>query len=243
MPQYSFSLYRLLQSLNLPGSLQALEKPLGLPPTLVSHAEQVRQQDGLNRLRRSLEDIAKVRANDKAIYNEGVELLAAEKAEDDAARTKYGTDRWTREPSEVAGQKIYTTASEINGYFTSAQSSDDLIERKLRDNEKVLRVLTGTNRDLESYVPSSRRVEIPPQVEQEASRLRSCLNEVSRLENRRKRRIQELKDKARSDDISKLNWSSVLTVQLLMLYRSGAAQGNRTSRAGVSNAADRGASI
>ncbi|KAL2013934.1 hypothetical protein VTN00DRAFT_1459 [Thermoascus crustaceus] len=192
----------LLQSLNLPGSLQALEKPLGLPPTLVSHAEEVRQQDGLNRLRRSLEDTAKVKANDKAVYNEGVELLAAEKAEDDAARTKYGTDRWTREPSEVAAQKIYTTASEINGYFTSAQSSDDLVEGKLRDNEKVLRVLTGTNRDLESYVPSSRRAEITPQVEQESSRLRSCLNEVSRLENRRKRRIQELKDKARSDDIN-----------------------------------------
>lgn len=203
----------------------------------------MRQQDGLNRLRRSLEDTAKVKANDKAVYNEGVELLAAEKAEDDAARTKYGTDRWTREPSEVAAQKIYTTASEINGYFTSAQSSDDLVEGKLRDNEKVLRVLTGTNRDLESYVPSSRRAEITPQVEQESSRLRSCLNEVSRLENRRKRRIQELKDKARSDDISKFNYVDLLTVQLLTFYRPGTAERNRPSRARVSNAADRDASI
>ncbi|KAK4908249.1 pH-response regulator protein palA/rim20, partial [Elasticomyces elasticus] len=49
----------LLSSLNLPGSLQALEKPLGLPPTLVSHAEEMRQQDGLNRLHRSIEDTAK----------------------------------------------------------------------------------------------------------------------------------------------------------------------------------------
>lgn len=196
-------MFSLLQSLNLPGSLQALEKPLGLPPTLVSHAEEIRQQDGLNRLRRSLEDTAKVKYNDKAVYKEGVDYLSAEREEDDRARAKYGTDRWHREPSEVAGQKVYKTATEIEGYFTSAQSTDDLIQGKLRDSERVIRVLTGTNRDLESYVPSSRRASVTPELERETSRLRSCLNEVTRLENRRKRRIQTLKDKARSDDISK----------------------------------------
>lgn len=193
----------LLQSLNLPGSLQALEKPLGLPPTLVSHAEELRQQDGLNRLHRSLEDTAQVKNNDKALYTEGVDLLSAEKEEDDRARAKYGTERWDRESSVIAGRKVYQTASDINGYFSSAQSTDELIRGKLRDAEKVLRILTGTNRDLESYVPSSRRAAITPNLERETSRLRSCLNEVSRLENRRKRRVQVLKEKARADDISK----------------------------------------
>ncbi|GIK03728.1 pH-response regulator protein palA/rim20 [Aspergillus viridinutans] len=192
----------LLSSLNLPGSLQALEKPLGLPPTLVAHAEEMRQQDGLHRLRRSLEDIAKVKANDRAVYSEGVELLAAEKAEDDASRRKYGTDRWTRQTSEAAAPKLYTTSSEISGYFTSAQSSDNLVEQKLRDSEAIFRVLTGTNRDLEMYVPSSRRAAIPPEVERELIRLRGCLSEVSRLESRRKRRAQALKEKARGDDIT-----------------------------------------
>ncbi|KAL1977990.1 hypothetical protein VTN31DRAFT_849 [Thermomyces dupontii] len=191
-----------LQSLNLPGSLQALEKPLGIPATLVSRAEEIRQQDGLNRLRRSFTDIAKIKANDLAVYQEGVDLLSAEKEEDDRARIKHGTDRWTREPSEVAGQKLYANAKEINGYFTSAESTDELIHNKLRDSEAILRVLTGTNRDLESYVPNSQRATLTPELEREASRLRSCLNEVSRMEQRRKRRIETLKDKARSDDIN-----------------------------------------
>ncbi|KAF7716671.1 pH-response regulator protein [Penicillium ucsense] len=191
----------LLTSLNLPGSLQALEKPLGLPGTVISHAEEMRQQDGLNRLRRSVEDTAKVKTNDRLIYNEGVELLAAEKAEDDAARRKYGTDRWARAKSEEAASKLYNTSKEISGYFSSAQNSDDLVERKLHDSEGVFRVLTGTNRDLESYIPSSRTASIPPEVEREVSKLRSCLSDVSRMENRRRRRIQALKDKARADDI------------------------------------------
>jgi programmed cell death 6-interacting protein len=37
-----------LSSLNLPGSLQALEKPLGLPPSLTSHAEEIRQAYALS---------------------------------------------------------------------------------------------------------------------------------------------------------------------------------------------------
>ncbi|PYH97593.1 BRO1-domain-containing protein [Aspergillus ellipticus CBS 707.79] len=192
----------LLSSLNLPGSLQALEKPLGLPPTLVSHAEEMRQQDGLNRLRKSLEDTATVKNNDRAVYKEGVELLAAEKAEDDASRRKYGTDRWSRASSKEAAPKLHTTSGEIEGYFTSAQSSDNLVEQKLKDSEAVFRVLTGTNRDLETYVPSSRWAAITPEVEREVSRLRGCLSEVSRLESRRKRQMQGLKDKARADDIS-----------------------------------------
>lgn len=184
--------------------MQALEKPLGLPPTLISHAEEVRQQDGLALLRRSLEDTAQLKSNDKALYTEGVELLSAEKEEDDRARAKYGTDRWNRASSEAAGQKVYQSATDINGYFSSAQSTDDLISKKLKGAEQVLRVLTGTNRDLESYVPSTRRANITPELERESSRLRSCLNEVGRLENRRKRRINILKEKARSDDISEI---------------------------------------
>ncbi|PGH32621.1 programmed cell death 6-interacting protein [[Emmonsia] crescens] len=191
----------LLQSLNLPGSLQALEKPLGLPPSLLSHAEEIRQQDGLNRLRLSLKDTAKLKANDTAIYTEGVELLMAERDEDDRARAKYGTDRWAREPSEVAGKKLYTQAKDIEGYLASAENSDKLVEEKLRETERVLRVLTGTNRDIEAFVPSSRKADMTEAVEREAGRLRGCLNEVSRLESRRRRRVEALREKARGDSI------------------------------------------
>ncbi|KAI1911433.1 pH-response regulator protein palA/rim20 [Ophidiomyces ophidiicola] len=194
-------LRELLQSLNLPGSLQALEKPLGLPPALLSHAEEIRQQDGLHRLHRSLDDTSRLKANDNAIYAEGVELLMAEKEEDDRARSKYGTDRWARLPSEQAAVKLYTNIREIDGYLSSANNSDALVFKKLSESERVLRVLTGTSRDLEAYVPSSKRVVITPQVERESRQLRSTLNEVTRLEGRRKRKIEALREKAKADKI------------------------------------------
>lgn len=192
----------LLQSLNLPGSLQALEKPLGLPPSLVSKAEELRQQDALYRLKRSSEDTLRLKTNDLQIYQEGVELLETEKQEDNRGRSKYGTDRWSRAPSDQALSKLYKQSQDLQGYLNSAGSSDSLVQTKIRENEHVLRLLTGTDRDLERYVPSSRHVTMTPAIENASSRLRATLNDASRLETKQKRKIEALRSKARADDIN-----------------------------------------
>lgn len=194
----------LLQSLNLPGSLQALEKPLGLPPSLTSHAEEVRQQDGLHRPRRTMHETNKLKANDIAVYQEGVELLKSEAAEDDRAKLKHGTNRWNRQPSQQAAEKLYAQVTEIDGYLKSAASSDELVKSKLKECEKVVGVLSGTDRDLEEFVPSSRKATMPPNVERAAYNLRNMLNEVSRLESRRKRQADKVRDKAKQDDINQV---------------------------------------
>lgn len=189
--------------MNLPGSLQALEKPLGLPLTLAAHAEEIRQQDGLHRLRRSLREIATLRENDASIYQEGMDYLLSEADEDSAARLKYGTDRWYRLPSQKAAEKLYAQAAEIDGYLKSAKKSDELVESRLKESERVFQVLAGNPRDLEEYVPSSRKVAVTSQVEIAATNLRDALNKVNDLGTRRKRAIGALRDKAKADDISK----------------------------------------
>ena len=194
----------MLQSLNLPGSLQALEKPLGLPPSLTSHAEEIRQQEGLHMLRRSKRETTTLRDNDAGMFKEGVEFLRSEAAEDDRAKMKHGTDRWTRPPSTRAGEKLYAQVNEIDGYLKSAASSDDLVKTKMKDCEKILQVLSGSDRDLEEYVPSSRRAAMPPSVERAAYDLRNNLNEVSRLESRRKKQIEKVREKAKFDDINQV---------------------------------------
>jgi programmed cell death 6-interacting protein len=191
-----------LQSLNLPGALQALEKPLGLPPSLISKAEELRQQDALQRLKKSLDDTSRIKTNDMAVFQEGLALLEADREDDDRARERFGTERWTRPPSKVALAKLYQSSTELQSYLNSAASSDNLVQGKIRDNEHIFRIMTGTNRDIESYVPSSRDVTLTPQIESAVAALRTALNEVSRLENRRKRKIEALKSKATNDDIN-----------------------------------------
>lgn len=183
--------------------MQALEKPLGLPLTLTAHAEEIRQQDGLHQLRRSLREIATLRENDASIYKEGVDYLLSEADEENAARLKYGTNQWSRLPSQKAAEKLYAQAAEIDGYLKSAKKSDELVESRLKESEKVLQVLAGSVRGLEEYVPSSRKIAVTSQVEVAATNLRDALNKVNDLGIRRKRAIEALRDKAKADDISK----------------------------------------
>ena len=195
-------IHDLLKSIGLPGSLQALEKPLGLPPSVASHAEEVRQMNGIYRLHGAMADTEKLKNSDRATYQEGVEMLRSESAEDDAARRKFGTDRWARPPSNEASRKLYSQVTEIDGYLKQAANSDKLVQKKLKDNEALIRLLAGTDRDLEDYVPSSRRATMTTKVEREANNLRAVLNDIARFENRRKRKIEDVRAKAKSDDVN-----------------------------------------
>ncbi|KAI4141322.1 MAG: hypothetical protein L6R39_005403 [Caloplaca ligustica] len=195
----------LLQSLNLPASLQALEKPLGLPPSLITHAEEIRQQDGLHKLQRAMHEISKLKANDETAYQEGIALLKTEAAEDEQARAKHGTVRWTRQPSSQAAERLYAQVTEIEGYLKSAASSDELVKKKFKECERDIQVLSGSKMDLEASVPSSRRATLTPPVEKAADNLRSALSEVSKLERRRKNIIQEMRQKVKDDDISTIH--------------------------------------
>lgn len=195
-------IHSLLQSLNLPGSLQALEKPLGLPPGLVSHAEEIRQQRGMDRLQRMSDDVDKLRKNDRLAYEEGVNFLRTEAEDEEKAQRKYGTDRWARPSSEVVAKALYRQMTEVDGYLKQADTSDGTVREKMKQNEPLISLLNGVDRDLEEVVPSSKRVVMTGALEREVSKLRSALNDISRLESKRHRKIESLKTKAHADDIS-----------------------------------------
>ncbi|KAK4675224.1 pH-response regulator protein palA/rim20 [Podospora pseudoanserina] len=199
-------LHEILSSLNLPGSLQALEKPLGLPGTLVQHAEEIRQADALNKLQRGFADVEKLCASDKAVFEEGKALLAAEEEEDHALRLKYGTQRWARPESRAdsshdGGAKLWNQAGDIDGYFASSTSSDAVVREKFAAVKETLAILAGPDRGMMDYIPNSRRTEIPELLKPAIGRLRGVYNDVLRLESRRRKRIESLRARSRADDI------------------------------------------
>ena len=57
-----------LQSLNLPGSMQALERPVGLPPSLLRKAEEVDSAGGVDRVKGLLAEVDRLsRANSQLL--------------------------------------------------------------------------------------------------------------------------------------------------------------------------------
>lgn len=197
-------LHQILSSLNLPGSLQALEKPLGLPGTLVQHAEEIRQADALNRLHRGFADIEKLRASDRAVFEEGKALLALEEEEDQKLRLKYGTQRWTRPESRAdpsGGAKLWNDVANTEGWLAASTSSDGLVREKYAAIEETMVILAGPDRGLMDYIPNSRTAVIPESLKPAIGRLRSAYNDVLRMESRRRKRVEALKTKVRGDDI------------------------------------------
>ncbi|QIW97461.1 hypothetical protein AMS68_002979 [Peltaster fructicola] len=198
----SQKLHETLSAWNLPGSLQALEKPLGLPPGLASHAEEVRQTRGIQKVHSTIAETDKIKSSNRDTYQEGVEFLRQEAGEDEAARRKFGTDRWPRKPARDVIPKIYEQVNSIEGYLKQADNSDRLIQDKLRDNDSLIRLLGGSDRDLEDYVPSSRRATLTAKMERDVNTLRASINEVSRLESRRRKMVDTLRAKAKDDDVT-----------------------------------------
>jgi programmed cell death 6-interacting protein len=192
-----------LALLGLPGSLQALEKPLGLPHSLAQHAEEIRRSDAIGRIQKSFADIDKLRAADVAVIDEARQILAAEEEEDNRLRLKHGTDRWARPQSkeDAEGKKIWGLAQQIDKYLASSLASDNLIREKFVAVEHVLKILAGPERGLLDFVPSSRRTEIPELLRPVIGRLRGAYNDVLRLESRRRKKVEALREKCRMDDI------------------------------------------
>lgn len=191
----------LLQALGLPSSLDALDVPLGLPDNVLAHAQEVRQQDGPQRIQRSIQETEKVKVQARRIFHEGVDILQAESTEDETSRRRYGTERWPRQTSQEAAPKIYEKKTQIEGYLDHAQSSDNLILGKLTNNERLILILAGNEQDIRSYVPNSARSAAPAAVVQAANKLRFTLKDISRLETQRRILIGDLKAKVSLDDI------------------------------------------
>lgn len=63
-------LVRALRKLNLPSALEALERPIGLPPSLLRKAEEVRLEDGPAKIEASIEDVQRLAHHDLAILEE-----------------------------------------------------------------------------------------------------------------------------------------------------------------------------
>lgn len=196
-------LHESLMALNLPGSLQAIERPLGLPGTLSQHAEEIRYADVLNRVQRSFADINKLRASDRATFAEGKALLEVEEEEDGQLRQRHGTERWTRPEGKAdeQGQKLWNNAVEIEGYFDSSGSSDAVVRDMFASVKEMLALLAGPDRALLDFVPNSRRMDISEMVKPALGRLRSAYNDVLRMESRRRKRVEQLHEKARGDDV------------------------------------------
>lgn len=200
-----------LQSLNLPGSLQALEQPMGLPPSLLRKHEELAAEGGLERLQRIAHDVARIAATDRDTLAEALALIEHEEREDESVRAQFSSQGWGRPASSEVNRDLKAQAAEYHGTLVKAAASDEIVRRKLEDWEDLIGVLGGNVQGLEAFVPSSN----PSLSSSSSSRgsekqvqavraLREQLEHLDDLLDSRSACVTEAKNLAANDDIRPL---------------------------------------
>jgi programmed cell death 6-interacting protein len=146
----------MLHSLNLPSSLEALERPVGLPPSLLKKAEEVRRDEGPRYIESSIEDVQRLAHQDMALLNEvricmsvfvswiliiiqAMDILDNEASEDEAARK---TKRINRLPSHEANLELVEKERKYRAILDQAAESDELVRKKWDEWEACIVELT-----------------------------------------------------------------------------------------------------
>jgi programmed cell death 6-interacting protein len=154
-----------LQSLNLPGSIQALEAPIGLPPSLLKKAEEVKTERGPAKLRSMMQDIRRVAQMDRQILDEvrthhrslvyrgrskvltraskAATVLDEEEAEDVSLRSQVAPERWTRPESKALNRQLRSKVDKYRSTLKAAGDSDEVVRRKYGESEADIVLLAS----------------------------------------------------------------------------------------------------
>jgi len=130
---------KLLHSINLPSALEALERPIGLPPSLLKKADEVRSEQGPSRIEVSIDAVQKLERQDVDILNEAMDILDSEASEDEAARKEFPLNR---QPSHEANNEFIEKEQRYRDILEQAAASDELVRQKWDEWETNIVELT-----------------------------------------------------------------------------------------------------
>ncbi|EEB91188.1 hypothetical protein MPER_10491, partial [Moniliophthora perniciosa FA553] len=141
-----------LRELNLPASLEALERPIGLPPSLLKKAEEVRLENGPVKIEAAIKDLRRLARQNNKILDEAMDILDHEASEDENTRATISLDR---PPSHEANVHLIEKEKRYRRILEQARESDETVRTKWDQWEQNITELTWEEADLEASIPST----------------------------------------------------------------------------------------
>ncbi|ORX79707.1 BRO1-domain-containing protein [Basidiobolus meristosporus CBS 931.73] len=187
-----------LQSVNLPGSLQALEQPIGLPPSLLAKADEVRSDGGASHLDSIIATIKDLAARDSSLLDEAFASLTQEAEDDEEMRAQFA-GRWTRPSSRSLTVNLTEQGQKFKQTLESAAKSDSIVRAKLESWRKFIDLLSGSRSELERAVPALNGASgLDNDI---IGQLQALLYEMDEKMKARKKLVAEVRGFAEQDDI------------------------------------------
>ncbi|KAJ6513259.1 BRO1-like domain-containing protein [Mycena sanguinolenta] len=189
-----------LRVLNLPSSLEALERSAGLPPSLLQKAEQIRLEDGPAKIEAAMADVQRLAQQDTNILDEAMDILDNEASEDETMRKEAGVDR---PPSHEANIELIEKERRYRDILGRAATSDETVRQKWDEWEGSIVQLAADEADLEALVPSSTRSQGAESAEtlKHSRALRVALEALDSLHRELQDFVRRAQSLADADDI------------------------------------------
>ncbi|KZT22347.1 BRO1-domain-containing protein [Neolentinus lepideus HHB14362 ss-1] len=190
---------KLLRSLNLPASLEALEKPIGIPPSLLKKSDEVKLAEGPAWIEISIEAVKKLATRNAGILNEALDILDQEAEEDEGLQqNKPGV----RPQSFEANKELTDKAHRYRAVLSQAAESDEVVRHKWDDWERNIVELTWDKEDLEASIPASTgRAATSQQTQSHARALRVLLESLDDVIQNRAQLVDRARRLSDADDI------------------------------------------
>lgn len=146
-----------LKELNLPACLEALDKPVGLPPSLLRKAEEIKLDDGPIRIDTTLETAEYMSQRCREILDQAMDILDQEASEDEGIRKNARKDgkNWDRMPSYEANVDLTNKEKRYRKMLTDASNANETVRSKWEQWEEPIIRLTWDDKELQKWVPSS----------------------------------------------------------------------------------------
>lgn len=144
-----------LQSLNLPGSLQALERPVGLPPSLIKKAEEVDAAGGADKIRSLLMDVNRLSKSNAKILSDAMDILDQEATETEQLIERQPHLADSRPPSHIANAHLISMAGQYDATLKQAAASDGTVREKWEEWRRMIEILSAGEDIINDHVPST----------------------------------------------------------------------------------------
>ncbi|QRV89818.1 vacuolar protein sorting-associated protein BRO1 [Ceratobasidium sp. AG-Ba] len=201
---------KLLQKLNLPGALDVLDKPAGIPPSLLRRSEEIRSMGGAEYLQQQIDEVQTLGASASGILEEAFDLLDTEAAEDETffAQLPEGMAQTATDAgysnSHVANKELTAKANNYRQILDNAASSDAVVRSKWEEWEENVEVLSSEPDQMERLIPShstSASSAEATQAHTYARAIRAGLEHLEDLRSARARCVESARQRANTDDI------------------------------------------
>lgn len=192
--------FRTLSSQRLPGSIEALEQPIGLPSQVLERSEEVRRKGGSRFIENNWNTLSTFAAQDRTILTRALSLLEAEEREDEELRRLYGS-RWTRIASNNLTRNLRDKLKDYEEKVGAADRANEVVRGKIDKNGYLIEHLGLARDELEASIPSSTISSTLALNDPNLKNLKLQLGLLNKNLKTRGELLIELKKKSINDDI------------------------------------------